>query len=70
MNLYHNLWEWFPFETEQGYTNYQFKISFNIISRFMLGFNMDISSWYIDIEIKFIVFHILIEGIFRKSRLQ
>lgn len=70
MNLYHNTWKWFPFKTKVNQTNHQFKIAFNILKRFVLGIDIEISSWYVDIEIKFIVFHILIEGIFRKGRLQ
>jgi len=71
MNLFHKTWKYFPFYMMEhnGY-NHQFKISLNIIRRFVLGFSIDISSWYFEIEIKFIVFHILIVCIFNKNKLQ
>lgn len=69
-NFYHKGFEFFPFTDRINQTNYILSIYFNVLDKFVLGGNINLSSWYLELTLNIICINIQIHIILNKKRIQ
>ena len=70
-NFYQKIFKFFPLTKLKDWDKwdlYGFKIIINVLKRFSLGLNINLSSCYVEIHIDFIMINLQICWIFRPSR--
>lgn len=69
-NFYHKNINFFPFKDKLNHQQHRIRFNFNVLPRIVFGLNFNVSFWYIDINLEFLIFNIQLLFIYNKKIIQ